>query len=805
MAVYDGVPSIRLEGDEKRALALIPEAKALLQTVQTLKNRAGVGTFSMSQRIDEDSTLYVLSTGSQNILQISVAPDIPEEATEEYPEFEPRLFPDFYSGVVFRGHLIEQEVPSPSGGSTATLVCSEFAPTPSCVTVQKDLRSGRQDVSRLAVRPWDAYRSELGNSSPTGRPEFSQYAKLRPSMYSGTMKQVVQLVMGLGRIGKPKMRDPKKQEPDSKYIRDVGERGVQVRFDWRFIRTHGITKASDGRLWLIEISQARGVLAMPLPIFPTSDTTGFRNRAESRGDAAMEAALDALGCLPTGQAFPATGAALSDAIASGDILRLLPAADLADFYKCSAYSSSMGWAFNSAGTEAHNTAYYFGDDGFQRGVWYQINVSIGDTRKRREPGEPIAVGTANMVRNREGFIYCPPVKLGSPARYVPIKFHEPMSFEMGLQSHEGVPTIEAAGKPAPKCDTPMFVSFIDDELKVVNFYRSSAGGAYSDVEDDRDPGECILSGSWTITEVSGNREFPTMMYSNDFDDREVLQERVKVTTIKSEDLGFDPPRFSDFIQSPETSFVSRSKIFRRTTVVDNRGGQALVSAVAIPEYSREAYYYATASKYNLGRNGSTTVAYDAVGDPNVGYAWRCFPRINAPPFPPNRPDCNTRVCRGEASCGLDGRGFPKERKVVCLDYVQTACSDFADSGPWLKICDVVDGFNQPGMYKTGSRENWDLGGDERARLRLVTPSHGGPVTIPVTASQVFNHWMAPSPDPESLITQHIRAEHSALGEDFLKYSTGLSSYSGGAKTVGYSPEPILDADGFPTFIGVNQP
>ena len=156
--------------------------------------------------------------------------------------------------------------------------------------------------------------------------------------------------------------------------------------------------------------------------------------------------------------------------------------------------------------------------------------------------------------------------------------------------------------------------------------------------------------------------------------------------------------------------------------------------------------------------------------------------------------------------------------MVCLAYEpsgggpwvvgysgDSACHEFADSGPWLKICDIVDGFNQPGMYKTGSSERWDLGGDERARLRLVSPSHGGPVTIPVTASQVFNHWMTPSPDPETMITQHIRAEHSALGEDFLKYSTGLSTYSGGAKTVGYSPEPILDTDGFPAFIGVNQP
>ena len=99
MAVYDGVPSIRLEGDEGRALALIPEAKALLYKVQTFKQRAGVGTFSMSRRVDDDSTIYVLSAHDQNLIHISVAPDVPEMINSENPIPEGTLFPDFYSGL----------------------------------------------------------------------------------------------------------------------------------------------------------------------------------------------------------------------------------------------------------------------------------------------------------------------------------------------------------------------------------------------------------------------------------------------------------------------------------------------------------------------------------------------------------------------------------------------------------------------------------------------------------------------------------------------------------------------------------
>lgn len=815
MAVYDGVPSIRLEGDEGRALALIPEAKALLYKVQTFKQRAGVGTFSMSRRVDDDSTIYVLSSLGQNLIHIAVAPDVPEQV---YPEVEPSegpMFPDFYSGLVYHGYIEERVREDDDGNEIRYSVCVNFSPTPNCRFTHKELSGGRQEVPRLAVRPWVAY-DELNNTSRSGRPVFTQYTKLRSSMYSGTMKKVAQIAMGLGRIGKAKLRDPRAVKPDTKYIKDVEANGVQIRYDWRFIRTHGITVGADGRLWIVEISNNRGVLARPLPIFPHSMTEGFRERAEARGDLAMLTVLDELGCLPTGEAFPNTAAQVNEMVERGEILRLLEPSALNDFYRCSAYSSAMGWAFNERGSEAHNTAYYFGEDGFQRGVWYQVNIDIGAIKEGREPGEPIANGTASLRKNTEGYIYCPPARGSSYARYVPIKFHEPML--PGLLSHEGVPDIAAAGLPIPKVDTPMFVSFVDGALKVVKYYRNPKQDTFYNVSGEPYPGECLLAGHWTITETSGSRSFPTMMYTNDFDDRKVLQEHTKITNIDSKDLGYDPPKFADYIESPETAYVWRERIFRRTTVVDERGGEHVVSAVAIPQYSREAYYYATGSRYNLGRRGSTSIRYDAVKDPNVGYAWRCFPRINPPPFPPGRPDCNTKVCRGDAECRYDGKGVPKERRVVCLAYEPSpggpwvldgsggaACHEFADSGLWLELCQNVDMFNQLGMDKTASSTGWNLEGDEKASLYLISPGHGGPLSVPVTPSQMFNHWMTPSPDPETDIIQFIYAEHSAIGADMLVYATGLSSYQGEKRTYGYAPDSIGPNDGYPAFVGVNKP
>lgn len=798
MAVYDGVPSIRLEGDEERALALIPEAKVLLYKVQSFMNRAEVNTFSMTRRVNDDSTIFVLVANGQNIIHISVAPNIPE-LINEVPEIEPPVIEansiDFYSGLVFRGVIEERTRVDPQSGETIRYkVCVAFAPTDDCVAQRSELVTGRQEVARLAVRPWGAF-DILDNANRV--PVLSQYTKLRSSMYSGTMKKVVQIVMGLGHT---KMRSPLGSGADTEYMREIASTGVQVRYDWRFTRTHGITIASDGRLWLVEISQARGVLAMPLPIYPASDTESFRAAAAERHDESMVLALDELGCLPTGEAFPATVAKLNAAIERGDILRLLTASQLSEFYTCSPYSTSLGWAFNGRGNEAHNTAYYYGGEGFQRGVWYQVNVSIGATNLNRQVGQPIAEGHAELRKNTEGFIYTPPV-LGYN-RYVPIKFHEPML--PGLLSHEGTPSIEAASLPPPRVDVPMFVSFVNDELKLVRFFRNPKQDPTVIIDDPRYPGECMYDGEWVITESFGVRDFPPMMYTNDFDDRRVATESVVTTIITSVAVGFDAPVISDFLEFPRVAHVHREKVYRRTTTVDNKIGEYLVSAVAIPEYSREAYYYATGSGFGE-HYGSTSIGYDGLRDPNTAYTWRCFPQGpgGTPPWPPGF-GCATDNCGGHCTSG--GDGAPKERRVVCLTYEPAGdCSDYADSGAWLSMCQNVDPLiNEAPFPRVGSITNWNLGTDEHAKLFLVTPGHNGPIQIPITPGQMVNHWMTPSPDPETSITQFIYATHSAIGNEAVIYSAGLSTYTADVLKYGAFPTNVVSADGFPAFVGVNS-
>lgn len=783
MASYDGAPSIRLEGDEKRALALIPEGKLLLSKAQAFTKRAEIPTYSMSRRVSDDEYIYVLVAGDQNIIQISAGVKYPGLVHEE-PE-EPEIpeapdFPDFLSGLVFNGVMDTREETKADGSKVSYKVIRQWAPTPNCAQVQK-INTGRQPSRRLAVRPHNSM-SEW-NAPPESILEYSQNVVPRTSEWSGTMKKVVQIVFGLGRINKNKLRDPNEPTTTTQYMKDVDQNGVQVQYDYKFMRTHGIYKGPDNTLWLVEISSNKGVIAMPLPIFPGSDKPGFALLAQKRGDRAMERALDELGCLPTGEGFP-TGKAFQEKLAKGDILQLLPPADLQEFYRLSAYSSACGWAFNEKGNETHNVGYYWPEgDVFQKGYWYQINIDIGAVNKNRKPGQPIATGSANLKLQSEGYLYSPPVRNS----FIPVKYYEPLL--PGLLSHSAKPTGPAQSEV--DCDTVVFVAFMNGDLKTARYFKLGQPERHESTTDERSPGECLLEGTWTWTKTTGSASLPSMPYTNDIDPRSVLEEHFETSTLTSNSLGFDPPRFSDFIESPETCFVRRNKVWKQVTVSEERGGEARGACFVVPGYSREAYYYFEGHFYNGGRKGSTTTEYAYVMDPNTYYGWRKFPRINPPPWPEGW-GCKTDNCGGKHT----------ERRIMCWVYSEHPCHDYADSGPWAQQCQNIEALcSATPPIRTPTYESWDKGTDFEGTWNFYSDGLNGPATGPITENQ-FAYAMAPSPDPETDLVQFIYAEHSAIGEDCVIYTKG---FSGDRVVAGYTPVPLAQNDGMPLFIGVNQP
>lgn len=781
MPLYDGTPLVRLEGDKAKALGRIPEAKLLLSKAQAVAKNAGVSTFSMSQRTDE-GYMYALTANGVDAVFVSANPDVVGEVQNETPlVITEHGFPDILSGVVVNGLLADN-------------VLNTFAPTAQCRTTHSGLAAGKQQSRRLAVRPWPA-------NDVDGNPDtFSQYTALKPSMYTGMMCKVVQAVMGLGRINPSKLGDKaiNKQDPQlSAYMRHIKSTGVQVRYDYKFHRTHGIYVGPDGVLWLIEIGINRGILARPLPIVPGSNKPPFRDSITVRGDSDMLEVLDALGCVPTGEAFPNTPTELAKAKARGDVIELMPASGMREFYKNSPYSSACGWAFSDSGAEAHNTAYGYESDTaeVQTGYHYQVNISIGPVVSHRQVGTPVGSGSASLVVQSKGALY----GVGKLGKFLPYKIHEPVIG--GLLSHDASPMV--AQSVAPFCDTTMHVFFDEGELKAVKFYLNPEEDVVDETEDSRYPGECIYNGEWTIVHTTGRRAFPRMMYTNDIDDRRVLKDNVVTTHIKSKDIGFDPPRFGDFPQAPEYCFVYRERVFERITTVTTVNGDSLGSVLVVPEFSRSAYYYITSST-DAGGPKLVLKTYDFIKDPNTGYGWRKFVRIGAPPLSTECTD-NTFICGTTHT----------DRRIICTGYepdyvsgfggVDGDCYQYADFGPWLTICQNIESLCSAQMNNSlpvhiGSSSSSNVPPKTEQKLVLVSPGYGGQLEIK-TGHASYSVWARPSPDPDTLELQHISSTHSCLGEDALVYYDDLKG-SGQQKTFGPLAVTIGGSDN-PTFIGVN--
>lgn len=241
----------------------------------------------------------------------------------------------------------------------------------------------------------------------------SQYDKLCSSMYSGLMAKAVQVILGLG-----------KQKPT--------DDGVQVKYDYRWARCHGITKDTSGKSWLIEISQAEGVLAMPLPLI--TGTSGLSGNVQK----VLSETVKLFKGIPSGETFP-TGTALAAAITAGTVLRLKTAADMNVVFSKTAFSASLGWSFNDDGTEAHNTC-TASVSSVHRGYHYRLDINLGDTK------------TATLIEVENGPLY-------GTARF---KFYDAVSNSTAFYST----TAWGGGEHT----APIFVCHINGVLDVVRHY-----------------------------------------------------------------------------------------------------------------------------------------------------------------------------------------------------------------------------------------------------------------------------------------------------------------------------------------------
>lgn len=266
---------------------------------------------------------------------------------------------------------------------------------------------------------------------------------ITPALYSGKMAKAVQLLLAMP------------------YDSTLPTPPVQVRYNWRWACTHGICTGTDGRLWLVEISSARGVLAMRLP---TQKLKG------SGPD--VQAARAMFSDAPTGGMFP-TGSALTAAIAAGTVLQLISASGLSAFYDNTSYSTWMGWTFNMSGTEAHNTCHtpevgVYDITGYHYKIAFVFSaaeqsaeLSLVASGSLMRFGEVKLVGGSTFYATNVVSFYTEKTTSADGTGLDPFSYGViPRSGSLGYPS--GVD-----GSNCGEAKTPVLVCFVDDVLEVV--------------------------------------------------------------------------------------------------------------------------------------------------------------------------------------------------------------------------------------------------------------------------------------------------------------------------------------------------
>lgn len=404
--------SLRLGGNRAQAQTHIKDARELLfKAINT-----GLNPTSLIKNFDDGTTIVVRIAGNQKIVSIAATPMVPLGPVvpePEIPQFEPTWRPPL---LMLSGWTKTHSVVSSALRS--------FHPSDPCARAY-DLDDAWQDSAKL-------------NTTPL------QVTTVTPSLYTGSMKRVVQALLGLG-----------KYRTDAPAyltgLTSTAERSAVIRHDYQWMRSHGIYRAGPKNHWIIEVSQANGVLAMPLITIPRTRSPSFRAGLIARGDTDTVKVIDEFGGIPSDEGMP-TGNALITALAQGRVLRLLTAAQMEPFYKNKGpYSPYLGWAFAETLGEARNTCWAIGrsirgNAQYFRAEHWKLAISLtphDTTLPDKNPPEPVGTGGATLELVNAGMLsYWCLDKL-----YIPISENYTQSFLLrsGLADYDGVGLITVAG------------------------------------------------------------------------------------------------------------------------------------------------------------------------------------------------------------------------------------------------------------------------------------------------------------------------------------------------------------------------
>lgn len=634
---------VLLEGDKGGAEELLPKALKVADQLHAWKTHQNIPAVTKAFDLGDGSYCVVADLQQIRSLLVVCPPTSQTETT--LPEFPLEVSPttgviDVVSGVVTSPTLVEEEILASQitpgkKGKVKKLLLNGFTPCEYTTARYTNI----QRRYRLGIKEDPAFSS----MSALNEVIYSEHAHTLPSQYSGAMRRVVQLVLGIGRLVRPTWEETQiknktidgllsvsETDPKTSAFGLYGEKmdgEVVLKWDYRFARTHGISFDADRKPWVIEIS-TRGVYAMRLFLDPVSTTEEGKKRYKEVSPELSDF-IDEFGGIPIGTGFPVSSD-FENYKKAGEIVELLTAAQMSGFYSKSMFSSDIGWSFNERGTEAHNCAVGV-DQAKSTGNHYRVRISLGreaafkvtaskraviselaltktwQINKAYRLADEVAVsilktinrdgvkvamqeflaisvtpsmsGIASLQLMRSGFLYHGARPKGQPQ----IKF--PESLVGGLISFDFGPYETNAR--IDYCDAPMFVCFIEDSLEIVSYHYDVRARQSIPAENTREA--CQFTGGWTS---SAAQTAPIMMgnfYSNRWDWRTEISQEGSVTTRSGNKLGVEGwAVLQDF--NSQCINVGSSTYFGITSRTEAYSSRSLGVAVAIPFHIRDCYY-----------------------------------------------------------------------------------------------------------------------------------------------------------------------------------------------------------------------
>jgi hypothetical protein len=394
MSGFDG--RIIFEGDTERCKQLLGVAIKHASVLRQNKNILGQPHASKNYNLGGGASCSVVDMKHMRVLRIS-APTFPIFEFALPPEGEegeggPVVF-DVLAGLVASPIIKNVTILDENDKPTVVTMLTHFAPTHRTETRYPNAVYRQR---RLAVDENPIFAPIDENSQFI---RWSEHAHCKPSNYTGLMREVIQVLMGMGKVLRPLASESMKLSPLPEYGTDVITGDLirtetffvpndddepdkkpfipRVNFDFRHFKTHGITFDNDGVPWVIEIA-LRGVHAMRLYLDPASMTK--EGRAQwVKVSPELTDFLEVFPGMPLGITLP-TFELFDKHVRAGECVELISEMDMRTYYSKSMMSNDTGWAFSPTGKEAHNTCWEYGLDTIKRGYHYAISINVVSER-----------------------------------------------------------------------------------------------------------------------------------------------------------------------------------------------------------------------------------------------------------------------------------------------------------------------------------------------------------------------------------------------------------------------------------------